>query len=88
MEYKENFKELNEILAEWNPIGVPDSISKNEYTNYVTYLYKYKNNYLELVNYLEQLIEEEIGLNYNEKNVEEKKDLIYYAYKLFKILNN
>lgn len=86
MKYKENFNILNEILSEWNPIGVPYDVSKNEYTSYIPNLFKYENNFLELVDYLEFLITEEIGLNYNEKNIEEKKDLVFYAYKLYVVM--
>lgn len=85
---KTEFNSINEVLSEWNPIGVPTEISKDEYTSYVSGIFNYKNDFIKLVSHLEYILEDEIGLNYNEKNIEEKKDILFYAYKLYIALND
>lgn len=87
MKYNKNFNEINEILAEWNPIGVPSEISKEEYSRYVLNLFKYQNDYIALVKYMEFILTEEIGLNYDCNKIDDKKEILFYAYKIFEAFN-
>ncbi len=87
MEYNKKFNQINEILAEWNPIGVPSEISKEEYSRYVLNLFNHQNDYIGLINYMEFILTEEIGLNYDCNNIDDKKEVVFYADKIFEIFN-
>lgn len=39
------FAQLNAVLAQWNPIGVPEGIALDEYRNYVPVLVESWNRY-------------------------------------------
>lgn len=88
MEYNKKVNKVNEILAEWNPIGVPPKISKDEYSSYVLSLFNYETNYLGLVERLESILTDDIELEYDSENIDDKKELLFFAHKIFEILND
>lgn len=45
-------KEINKILADWNPLSVPQYISEYEYVSYVPHLKLLGNNEYEIKNIL------------------------------------
>ena len=45
-------KEINKILADWNPLSVPQYISEYEYVSYVPHLKLLGNNEYEIKKYL------------------------------------
>ncbi len=47
--YSDEHYLVNQILAEWNPIGVPEGIADSEYTMYVPNMLKFRNDYDGLV---------------------------------------
>ena len=78
---------VNEILKEWNPIAVDEPSLSDEYISYVPKILKHKDNFQELVNCLENILINEIGLDYNPFNEEHKSDLISVANKIYTICN-
>lgn len=60
---------VNQILAEWNPIGVPEGIADSEYTMYVPNILKFRNDYDGLVVEMNRIVDEVIGLTFD-KNEE------------------
>ena len=88
MDSKNEYLKVNTILSKWNPIGVPDYIANDEYSSYVKRLSRFKNDFLGLVNSLEYILTEEIELNYDFfDNLDDKKEVLYYAYKIYEVIN-
>ena len=58
---------INNILAEWDPIGIPFSIKFDEYTSYIDPIFSLGNNKNELEKYLIHLVEDIIGLSSDNK---------------------
>lgn len=88
MKYSKDFENLNEILADWNPIGLPNEVSKSEYLSYVQNLYNYKDDFLGLVKHLEFLMTQKMELYYDSDDILQKKEILFYAYKIYKLLES
>jgi hypothetical protein len=88
MRTNKDYEIVNDILAKWDPIGVPDTVAKTEYTDYVQRLLVKRDNLDELIKELETIITKDIGLEYNADNKEEKEHTIKYATAIFNELKN
>ncbi len=55
---------VNQILAEWNPIGVPEGIADSEYTMYVPNMLQFRNDYDGLVIEMKRIVNDVIGLTF------------------------
>lgn len=78
---------VNAILAEWNPIGVPNAIAKFEYSSYVDEILAKASNKTHLVTYLENLVSEIMGLSYDATNASHKSDLEAVAESIIEVEN-
>lgn len=78
--------QIGEILAKWNPLGVPDAIACDEYVSYVDPIINIGNNKVELTKYIEHIVSETMGLDYNEANPIHKKEIETIVNKLSRIL--
>ncbi len=88
MRFNKDYEIVNDILAKWDPIGVPDTDAKTEYTDYVHRLLIKRDNLNDLIEELETIITKDIGLEYNADNQEEKEHTIKYATAIFNELKN
>ena len=83
-----NLESLNNILTEWNPIGVPKSIAIEEYKSYIPLIIQSIGNQQELMSCLEDILINKLELGYDPKNrdhVEELKKVcnsLILAYKV------
>jgi len=68
-------EKINDILTEWNPIGVPESIATEEYKGYVPLILKSIGSQKQLINCLEYILVNEIGVDYDPNNEIHIKDL-------------
>lgn len=59
---KSQYERINEILAEWNPIDVPDNIAKTEYTSFIPSIKNRMNSEVELITCLEGILMNELEL--------------------------
>ena len=68
---------INLILAAWNPIGVTDGISLNEYESYVPLIYKVlnENKKEKLMQCLTNILKDKIGLPVDSNNSQHIDDL-------------
>ena len=73
---------VNNILIEWNPIGVPESAVADEYISYVQDILEIRKNKEKLIEYLEHMLIDVMGLDYDPNLAEHKKDVIFYANKM------
>ena len=62
----ELYSRINEILAEWDPIGVGKDIADLEYIGYIPSVIRHSRSEAELMMYLKHLLVNELGLEYNE----------------------
>jgi uncharacterized protein YbgA (DUF1722 family) len=69
------FENINCVLADWNPIGVPATISIDEYRGYIPSILKNLENREELFKYLENVLMYDMGIGYDPLNKEDKADL-------------
>jgi hypothetical protein len=83
MKYNKDYELVNEILAEWDPIGVPDTVAKTEYTDYVQRILVKRDNLDRIIKELETIITADIGLDYNCDNPYNKAHTIEYATRIF-----
>src|SRR5687767_11531645 len=83
MKYNRDYELVNDILAEWDPIGVPDTVAKTEYTDYVERILVKRDNLDGIIKELETIITADIGLDYNGDNANDKGHTIEYATRIF-----
>ena len=82
------FQNINQVLAEWDPIGVGKDIAIGEYQGYIPLILKYIENRPGLIGCLEHILVNKIGLDYDPMNKAHVKDLervcdkLIRAYKL------
>jgi hypothetical protein len=76
---------INEILINWNPIGVDISIAKDEYIRYIHRIKESLNNEIELINCLEDILVNEMELEYDSNKLEHLKDVYSVCNRLMKI---
>ncbi len=81
---------INRILANWNPIGVPENIAIDEYKGYVPLILKSIESREQLEKCLEDILINKIGTGYDPANKEHLEDLqeicekIIYVYQTAK----
>jgi len=76
---------VNDILKEWNPIGVDEPSLTDEYIGYIPSIMKVRSDFDKLIEYLEHMLMNEIGVSYNPSNKKHKDDLIFFAKRLYEI---
>lgn len=81
-------RNINSILAQWNPIEVPDTIAETEYTDYVRRIIAIGDNHNALVTHLERVITESMGLDYDAKSPEQRTEIEEVARKLAQVLSH
>lgn len=83
---KTKLKALNEVFIEWNPIEVDDYSVIDEYEIYSIKILQNKADIVGIVASLENILINDIGLSYNPLILEQKKEVIYYAYKMYLVI--
>jgi hypothetical protein len=72
---KKTIENINHVLADWNPIGVPDDIAREEYKDYLPLILQSIEDRQQLMNCLEDILINKIGLDYDPMNREHLADL-------------
>lgn len=78
-------EKINNVLSQWDPLNVGEEISRVEYKGYVPKILNSSSNFILLVNTLESILVNDLGLEYKHNNIEHKKDLLFFAYEIFLI---
>ena len=79
---------VSEILAEWNPIGVPEVVADSEYTSYVHRLLPYQSDISGLIIEMERIVTDSIGIDYDADNPEHKQHTGRFATKIIQALKD
>jgi len=75
-------EKINEILADWNPIGVNSNLAKNEYRGYVPIIIKNINNKDKLLDCLIDILINKIGVGHRPLTEEQENELRKISEKL------
>ena len=84
----EIYEEINNILAKLNPIGVCEDIALDEYGGYIPVIVHFLQNRQELMEYLEKILIDDMGLNYDSYNEKHFDNLQKVCDNLMKIYRN
>lgn len=76
---------INDVLMEWNPIGVIGSVALDEYGSYMPRLMKVKDNTDLLIKELEDILTKDLGMRYDPSDAEQRQELINVADKIHSI---
>mgnify|MGYP000861175730 FL=1 len=68
-------EDINRILTKWDPIGVGDNMATDEYQGYIPTIIHLLPNRQELMEYLENILINEMELDYDSKNKKHFNDL-------------
>jgi len=86
--YSDDHYLVNQILAEWNPIGVPEGIVDSEYTMYVPNMLKFRNDYDGLVIEMKRIVNDVIGLTFDNNEESYKQETLVFAKRIIETLKN
>ena len=78
---------INQILAEWDPIGVGNTIATDEYRGYIPIIMKSINSKELLKNCLSDILINKIGIVYNPINKEHVRELEQICEKIIQVYN-
>ncbi|MCH8495679.1 MAG: hypothetical protein LAT57_08635 [Balneolales bacterium] len=82
---KQIIEDINRVLADWNPIGVPEDIAIDEYKGYVPSLLKSIESREQLVKCLEDILINKLEVDYNPTNKEHSEDLQQICEKIIQV---
>ena len=72
---KKTIENVNLVLADWNPMGVPDDIATDEYRDYIPTILATLKKKENLMKVLEDILTNKMGLEYDFQNKEHNEDL-------------
>ena len=73
---------INGILAEWNPINVPEHIALSEYKRYISLILQSMESEEKLLTCLEDILTNKIELEYDSSTPLHKEDLLKVVKKI------
>jgi hypothetical protein len=77
--------QINDVLARWNPVDVPDLIAEVEYESYVNDIISIGKKHEVLATYLNKLVEI-LGLDLEEGNVAQREEIQKVVVDLLQVL--
>ncbi len=86
--YSDEHYLVNQILAEWNPIGVPEGIADSEYTMYVPNMLKFRNDYDGLVIEMNRIVKDVIGLTFDHCEASYQHVTLVFAKRIIETIKN
>jgi hypothetical protein len=84
---KDIFDDVSQILGAWNPIETPEMLSVDEYKSYVSKVIRNGNSPEEIRNTLKWILTDPLGLEFDEKNERQVKELDGVSKMIFNRLN-
>lgn len=82
---EKTIENINRVLADWNPIEVPENIAIEEYKGYIPLILQSIENRHQLMNCLEDILINKLELEYNHSNKEQSDDLQKVCDKLIQV---
>lgn len=81
---KKTIERINQVLAEWDPIGVGEDIATDEYRSYISLILKSSESKDELMKCLEKIVNE-MDVGFDPKDKEHTEDLDRICNKIIQI---
>lgn len=81
-------KDINNVLAAWNPIEVPKDVAFSEYARYVPMILEFIDDREKLLNHLKDILINKMGLDYDPNKKEHLLDLQKVCEKLIYVYSN
>lgn len=85
---KKVIENINGVLAEWNPIGVPEDIATDEYKAYIPLIIQALERRQQLMNCLEDILVNKIGVEYDPSNITHVEDLQQVRDRIIQVYQN
>jgi hypothetical protein len=85
VKYEHIASQVNSLLAQWDPIGVPEEWRHSEYTDYVRPILIRIDNRDALIAYLIHMLRDIIGLSYDANNPKHRAEIIEVADKIMSL---
>jgi len=82
---KKTIENINRVLADWNPIEVPENIATEEYKSYIPLILQFIENRQQLMYCLEDILINKLELDYDPTNKEQSEYLQQVCDKLTQI---
>ena len=79
-------QQINTILAQWNPIGVPEFIAEDEYRLYVEQIIAVGQSVKDMKLFLLDLIENVIGLGFDQSRLDQCQEIERVAVRITRLL--
>ena len=76
-------EDINHILAKWDPIGVGENIATDEYKGYIPMILHLLPNRQELMEYLENVLMNDMGLDYTSNNKKKMKYILFLFFTIY-----
>jgi hypothetical protein len=78
---------INQVLVEWDPIGVGKIIAIEEYREYIPIILQSVNDKKTLLNCLSNILVHQMGLDYDSSNILHINDLKQICEKIIQVYN-
>nr|WP_186973912.1 hypothetical protein [Bacteroides intestinalis] len=85
---KTKLEMINRILAEWDPIGVGYELAIDEYRGYIPVILQFCHDKKKLINYLQNILVNEMGLEYDGRNKKYNTDIQLICDRIIQVYNN
>lgn len=82
---KKIIEDINRVLVDWNPIGVPENIATEEYKGYIPLILQSIESRQQLMNCLVDILINKLELDYDPTNKEQSEDLQQVCDKLIQV---
>jgi|LauGreDrversion4_2_1035121.scaffolds.fasta_scaffold263082_3 hypothetical protein len=82
---KKYIEEINQVLSEWDPIGVGEEIARDEYRGYISNIIKSSGSKDGIMKCLEKIVDElEVGFDVNDEK--QNQDLQIVCNRIYEVL--
>ena len=78
-------EKLNQVLSEWDPVGVGENLATEEYRGYIPTILKSVDNKIQLMDCIENILVNEMGLDYNPSNKSHVESLQHVCEKIMQV---
>ena len=72
---KKTFDTINKIVADWDPLGVGETIAEDEYAGYIPEIIQVMKNDQSLFEYLSQILANELGSGFDSTDMKHVEGL-------------
>lgn len=83
----DNRNKINDVLAAWNPLSVPENLAMEEYTSYIPVILSSAKSEKQLLDCLESILVNDLETGYDRNKKEHSDDLMEVVNKIYSIIH-